>query len=97
MDKKKYKVIYDRFNCIGVGACILLQPEHWLMNRDNKADLIGSIKKEEQTDLIGSFQKQEQFELEFTEDELQKFMQAAENCPVNVIHIIDSHTGKQLI
>ena len=34
---------------------------------------------------------------EFDEEELDKQMEAAETCPVNVIHIIDKKTGKKLI
>lgn len=34
---------------------------------------------------------------EFDEDELERQMEAAECCPVNVIHIIDTKTGEKLI
>lgn len=34
---------------------------------------------------------------EFDEESLKCNMDAAESCPVNVIHIIDKKTGKQLI
>jgi len=34
---------------------------------------------------------------EITEKELDEQMEAAEVCPVNVIHIIDKKTGKRLI
>ena len=34
---------------------------------------------------------------EFDEDELEKQLEAAKVCPVNVIHIIDTKTGKKLI
>lgn len=34
---------------------------------------------------------------EFGEEDLKCNMEAADSCPVNVIHIIDKKTGKQLI
>ena len=40
--KKKYKVVYERKNCIGAGSCISVFPERWKMDsRDDKADLLG--------------------------------------------------------
>ncbi len=83
---KKYKVTYDRPNCIGAGACVVAQEDRWVMNDDdNKANLVGGDKTNNH------------WELEFTEEELQRFMEAAQVCPVNVIHIVDLETGKELI
>lgn len=86
-NRKMYKVIFDRQNCIGAGSCVVMYPERWKMdNNDNRAVLIGG--KEEND---GSWM------VEFTMKELEKFMASAEVCPVNVIHIIDVETGKKLI
>lgn len=76
---KKYKVDYDRPNCIGAGACAAAYPKRWEMNydKDGKADLIGG------KDVPDGKQ-----ELEFDEDEFKDLMESAEICPVNVIHIL---------
>ena len=84
--KKRYKIVYDRDNCIGAGACVIAYEERWVMDAaDDKANLIGG--KQEDGSWI----------LEFTEEELAKFMDSAQVCPVNVIHIFEVETGKKLI
>jgi len=85
-DTKKYKVVYDRQNCIGAGACVLAYAERFKMNNnDDKADLIGGM------------QKGELFEVEFTLRELEEFKSAAQVCPVAVIKIFDMETGKEIV
>ncbi len=87
--KKKYKVVYERKNCIGAGSCTSIFPERWRMNsQDDKADLLGG--KEET-------KGHEIWIAEFTLDELENFKLSAQVCPVNVIHIYDQETGEQLI
>lgn len=84
---KKYKIIYSRVNCIGAGSCVISYPERWAMNRiDDKADLIGGKKVAEHI-----------WEVEFTEEELVQFLESAQVCPVNVIHVIEIETEKKLI
>lgn len=84
---KKYKVLYDRPNCIGAGSCVIAYDKRWVLsNDDNKAVLLGGKKNPDGT-----------MEMEFTPEELDTFMESAQVCPVNVIHIIDVETGKQLI
>lgn len=86
-DKKRYRIIYDRINCIGAGSCVISYPERWVMNTvDDKADLIGGKQVAEHT-----------WEVEFTEEELDKFLESAQVCPVNVIHVLEVETGKKLI
>ena len=85
--KKKYKLVYDRANCIGAGSCVSVHPERWVMNaQDDKADLINATKDEKGEWMV-----------EFTLDELESFKLAAEVCPVNVIHIYDLETGEKVI
>ena len=84
--RKRYKIILDRPNCIGAGSCVIAYEQRWKMNTDDKVDLIGG--KEEQPG---------QFILECTKEEFEKFLESAQVCPVNVIHIFDLETGKQLI
>lgn len=84
--KKKYKIILDRANCIGAGSCVITYSERWKMNdEDNKVDLVGGT------------QEGKDWVLECTEEELEKFLESAQVCPVNVIQIIDLETGKKII
>ena len=84
---KKYKIEYDREACIGIAACVAVDPENWVMVDDNKADL-----KDSRQDTKTKF-----FVKEIDESELKKWMDAAESCSVNVIHIVDLKTGKRII
>lgn len=102
--KKKYKVVYDRANCIGVLSCVAFYPERWSIGSDNKADLIGGQKVEgeklEGEKQLGSGQDQanaDTWVLEFTEEELERLKSSAEVCPVNVIHIYNLETGEKMV
>lgn len=53
---------------------------------DGRSDIIGSKKTEDGWE-----------ELEIGEEDLDKNQNAAESCPVNVIHLIEIGSGKQLI
>ena len=85
--KKRYKIVYDREGCIGAAACVAAYPERWNLMDDGKADVKDGTKNDDNTVQ----------ELEFTEEEFQKMMDAAQACPVNVIHIVDLETGERLI
>jgi len=77
----KFRVEHDRPNCIGCAACAAVFPEGWEMNSDGKSDLIGA---------------QGDNNMQFKEmDDLKNHMEAANSCPVNVIHVIEN--GKKLI
>ncbi len=84
---KRYKITYDREQCIGAGACIAAFPERWEMADDGKADLKGGKSNDD-----NSVQ-----ELEITENEFKQMMDSAQACPVLVIHITDLETKKRLI
>ena len=84
---KKYKIKHDRVNCIGCSACASVCPRFWEMNgEDFKADLVGSGEKEEYLQAI-----------EIGEEDFKCNMDAAESCPVNVIHIVNLESGEELI
>jgi ferredoxin len=87
--KKRYKIDYDREGCIGAAACVAAYPERWQLADDGKADIQGEGAKKNDDNT--------RQELEFTEEEFQKMVDAAQACPVNVIHIIDVETGERLI
>jgi len=71
----KVLVLYERWKCIGCGACAAVCPEHWEMADDNKSDLIGAdidVQNEEQ---------------KLTLEEVGGNKNAEESCPVNCIHV----------
>ncbi len=73
---KKYRIEFDRENCIGAASCAAVNPDNWEISmQDGKAD----VKKKE-----------------IDEEELRQNMDAAQACPVNVIHIYDEE-GRKLI
>lgn len=82
-----YKIRHDRNNCIGCTACAALCPEFWEMSaEDGKSDVVGAAMGEDGWE-----------ELEISEADFQKNMDAASVCPVNVIHLINIGSGEQLI
>jgi len=76
-------VQHDRPNCIGCAACAAIDPKTWVMNGDGKADLINSEKFNE------GWQRKD-----VKEEEFQNNMDAADSCPVNVIHIVEEEYDK---
>ena len=84
---KTYIVEYNREGCIGAAACVAVQDDQWELVADGKADLKGSNQ-------VDGNKKQTK---EIDESELAKYKEAAESCPVTVIHIIDKETGEKII
>lgn len=87
----KYKIVYERNDCIGVAACAAVNGDFWVMNQlgDSKADIAKDKKPTIKDDGAQ--------ELIIEEKDLAKNLEAAENCPVNVIHIYNLETGEKLI
>ena len=82
----KYKVVLEREKCIGAATCVASYPERWELQEDAKVDIKGEeVKKDSEN--------KEQV-LWITEEELEKFKESAEVCPVNVIHIYDEKGNK---
>ena len=86
---KKYKIRYDRENCIGAASCVAAAEDFWTMDEstDGKAD----IPKEKNPTTKEGWQ-----ELIIDEKDLRKNIEAAKSCPVNVIYIIDMETGEEV-
>ena len=81
----KFLLEHDRPNCIGCAACAAVYPKDWEMNDDGKSDIIkGKIRPD-------GWQ-----EREITEADLEGDKQAAESCPVNVIHL-KKQDGEKII
>ena len=85
---KKYKVVFDRKGCIGALACVATYEKRWTLANDGKVDLQGGSADPASGD--------EHFVLWIDEDELPKMKEAAEVCPVTVIHIYDEQ-GTQIL
>ena len=82
----KREIHHDRPGCIACGACAAVAPDYWEMDPvDGKSNLKNSKK-------VGEEEHKEINEAEFEPNQ-----EAAECCPVNVIHIIDKETGKKII
>ena len=85
-NNKQYSLQHDRPNCIGCAACEAVAPDFWEMNADGKSD----IKNGKDND--NGWQ-----ELEFEEKDFVLNKDAADSCPVNVIHIVKKVSGEKLI
>lgn len=72
----KYRIIHERKNCIGCGACAAVDETHWDMNQDGKAILRNS--KEIKNGI---------FELIVDEKEIEFLKESSECCPVDIIKI----------
>ena len=81
-----YKIEHNRPDCIGCAACVSCSPKYWEMNEDNLADIKNSKKRKD------GWQ-----ELVITKEDLDENKEAADCCPVNVIHITNMDTGEKLI
>lgn len=82
----KYRVEFDREGCIGAGACVAANADYWFIDDDGKATFKNS-----------SFDKaKNMWVLYIEESDLQKHMDAAGVCPVNVIHVYDSEGNQKI-
>jgi ferredoxin len=82
---KKYKIVYDRDACISAKTCIEFYKKFKISKKDDKADLVGSKEEKGQHVLV------------IGEKDFEKAKQAAQSCPVNVIHIYDMETNEKMI
>lgn len=82
-----HKIEHDRPNCIGCAACAAIAPEFWKMDDDSgKSDIIDGKRKDDGRE-----------ELDIEEKDFKINQEAAEACPVNVIHLKDLKSGKRVI
>jgi len=71
-----HKIIHFKKDCISCGACAAINPEFWEMDEEGLAHLKGSGPVEDH------------FEREIsTEADRMSNQEAADVCPVNIIHI----------
>lgn len=83
---KKYRIIFDRQNCIGAGPCTTFS-KNWVVDPEKDGKAVFKGQGEGMRELI----------VEIDESELEQELKAAKSCPVSVIHIEDISTGKRLI
>ena len=79
-----YKLKHDRPNCIGCGACEAVASDFFEMKEDGKSQVKGGKKLDN-----------DQYELDFEEKDFKAIKDAADSCPVNVIHI--NKNGEKVI
>ena len=83
-----FKVLHDRPNCIGCGACAAVAPDFWEMSPvDGKSDLKESVHKKEGDATIEETR-------DIQEPQYKPNKEAADSCPVNVIHLFDKDVKK---
>lgn len=82
----KYRIDHDRPNCIGCAACAAVSPDFWEMKDDGKSSIIGCKEKDDEWE-----------ELEIDEKDFEENKEAAESCPVNVIHLKNLDTDEDII
>jgi ferredoxin len=75
-EEKKYKLEHNRPECIGCGACVAVAPDYWEMADDGKSSIIKG------KDRADGWQ-----EKDITEKDYPHNKEAADSCPVNVIHL----------
>ena len=83
----KYIFEQDRANCIGCGACAAISPEYLEMNDDGKADIKEAKKKDAKGDHT---------ERIIEDKDLDKVKEAAESCPVNILHL-KKENGEKIV
>ena len=83
----KYKIEFDREVCIGALACTAVAEHFWPRSEDGKVDLTGAAYNEQT----------KKWELIIDEKDFQINRDAADSCPVNVIHIVKKETGERLV
>lgn len=72
----KYKIVHNKKDCIGCGACAAVTPEHWEMDDEGMAQLKGSQKNGE------NWEKNID-----TEEDCASNQEAADVCPVQIIKV----------
>lgn len=83
-EKKKYRIVHDRPGCIGCSACVSVNEKYWEMKDDGKSSIKHSnMKHDGDCEVLDD------------DEDFDKNKEAAEVCPVNVIHI--ELDGKRII
>jgi ferredoxin len=86
-----FTIDHDRPGCIGCGACAAVNPAFWSMSpKEGKSDLKGAKQTKENGEVTRET-------LDISQADYAKNREAADCCPVNIIHIINKKTNEKLI
>ncbi len=77
-----FKVLHERWKCIGCSACAAVAPDYWVMADDGKSDIKGATHKKVPEGTLE--------ELPVDEKAAAVNKDAAEACPVSCIHVQES-------
>lgn len=83
----KLRIVVDPDLCIGAASCVTIDPASFVLNGENKAEVLVHGEAPEGP----SYER----EVEMTEDEKERLILAAESCPTLAIFIFDEE-GTQL-
>jgi ferredoxin len=82
-----YQIVFDRPNCIACKACEVIAPEHWKISaEDGKSEVVGGSKTAD-----GKMTR------DIDDAALEANLNAAQSCPVNVIHLVNKANNEQVI
>lgn len=81
-----YKIVVDPDLCIGAASCVTVAPEAFVLNAENKAEVLDHGVADAPTYTR---------EVELTPEELQNVILGAQSCPTLAISIFDP-SGQQL-
>ena len=83
----KYRIVVDPDLCIGAASCVTISPEAFVLNEENKAEVL------DHGEAPGgpSYER----EMELTEEELENVIMGAQSCPTLAVEIYDE-TGTKL-
>ncbi|MBI4739545.1 ferredoxin [Candidatus Woesearchaeota archaeon] len=84
---RRFVLIHDQPNCIGCGACASINPKHWKMNDETNKSFI----------IDGEFLPDGGSQRDIDDEQFKLNKEAAEVCPVKVIHIKEKSSNKQII
>jgi len=73
----KYKIIFDKEECIGAMSCLAVNEKFWIDDNQGKVDLKNAVYNE----------KTKKWELIIDEEDFNINLEAAEVCPVEAIKI----------
>jgi ferredoxin len=80
----KYRITVDPDLCIGAASCATVAPESFVMNVENKAEVLDHGHAESP-----SYMR----EVELTAEELQNVILGAQSCPTMAISIVDENNN----
>lgn len=84
----KLRIVVDPDLCIGAASCVTIAPDTFVMNTENKAEVLDH----------GVAEGAPAYEriTEATEDEMQNIILGAQSCPTLAITVFNVDTGEQL-